>query len=549
MRKNDPKATWILKALLLFVVTMILATNSYAADGALKDDAYTQSNTPNQNFAANANLRVAAGTNSYLRFDLTTLPAGTTGSDVAKVTLKVWVNTVTTPGSFDVRRVTSGTWGETTITHTSAQTLNSVVEVSAIPVTSQNDSNFLTVDLTGLVKDWLNGALTNSGIILTANAANTNIRFDSKENGQTSHEPRLEITLKGPKGLNWKGAWSATANYVSNDAVSYNGSSWIAKQANTNVTPIEGADWTIVAQKGDIGATGPTGAQGQQGIAGTAGPQGIAGPQGATGPAGPQGPAGPDSTACAMITSLPYAINASGKYCLNSNLSMSSPTGIAIEINADSVVLDLNGFNITGAPAGPGSHAIGIRSSDRKSITIRSGSVKGFYNGIFLQGSNSAWCVIENIKVQDVTYEAIRVEGQGHIVRNNHVVNTSGNPDAATGGNGSSVAIGAYGSRNMIVNNDIMDTVAIGNGIGTGINLNASDRSVVENNRIVNTAGPINPFAIFVGSSADVLVVGNRIIGSQIGISFSGSTGSYRDNLVLGCITSYQGGTDAGNNQ
>jgi hypothetical protein len=44
--------------------------------------------------------------------------------------------------------------------------------------------------------------------------------------------------------------------------VSYNGSSWIARQANTNVAPVEGADWTIVAQKGDTGETGPEGPPG-----------------------------------------------------------------------------------------------------------------------------------------------------------------------------------------------------------------------------------------------------------------------------------------------
>ena len=56
---------------------------------------------------------------------------------------------------------------------------------------------------------------------------------------------------QGAKGLNWKGAWDATTNYVTDDAVSYLGSSWRAVRDNANVTPVEGADWTIVAQKGN----------------------------------------------------------------------------------------------------------------------------------------------------------------------------------------------------------------------------------------------------------------------------------------------------------
>lgn len=271
-----------LRLLLLMLAAAFLTTNTYAQTGFIKDDAYTQTNTPNQNFDPNANLRVGSGINSYLKFDLSTLPAGTTGNNVAKVTLRLWVNTVTTAGSFDIRRVTS-TWDEATITANSSPTLGST-DVSGASVSTLDDGSFVSVEVTALFKDWLNGLLTNNGMALVANAANTNVRFDSKENGQTSHEPRLEIILKGPQGLNWKGAWSAVTTYGIDDAVSYNGSSWIAKLANTNVTPVEGAVWTIVAEKGDTGATGSTGATG---------PQGPVGPTGATGSDGPMGPAGP----------------------------------------------------------------------------------------------------------------------------------------------------------------------------------------------------------------------------------------------------------------
>lgn len=326
---------------------MLLPTSTYAADGILKDDAYTQASTPNQNFDPNANLRVGSGINSYLKFDLSTLPSGTIGNDVAKVTLKLYVNTVTTAGSFDVRRVT-GTWDEATLTFNTAPTLGST-DASGVAVTTQDNDSFVTVDITALVKDWLNGVLTNNGFALVANAATTNIRFDSKENGQTSHEPKLDIMLKGPKGdagatgpqgiqgpqgatgpqglqgqtgatgvqgpvgatgatgatgaqgsqgpagpqgakgLNWQGAWNSTTNYLTDDAVSYSGSSWIAKRANANVTPVEGDDWAIVAQKGDVGATGPQGIQGPQGATG---PQGIQGPQGQMGATGATGATG-----------------------------------------------------------------------------------------------------------------------------------------------------------------------------------------------------------------------------------------------------------------
>lgn len=286
------------------IIAIMSLPGSVYANGTLKDDAYTQSSTPNQNFGTNANLRVASGINSHLTFDLSSLPSGTSGNDLAKVTLKLWVNTVTTPGSFDVRRIT-GVWNEATVTSITAPSLGNM-EVAGVTLTAQDVDSFVTIDLTPLVKDWLDGILPNNGLALVANAVNTNVRFDSKENGQTSHEPRLEILLKGPKGLNWKGTWNSTTNYLADDAVSFNGSSWTAKRGNINVPPVEGVDWTIVAQKGDTGATGATGSTGPQGLTGPmgatgatgpAGPQGAAGPTGAEGPPGPQGPEGPQGPA------------------------------------------------------------------------------------------------------------------------------------------------------------------------------------------------------------------------------------------------------------
>jgi hypothetical protein len=102
----------------------------------------------------------------------------------------------------------------------------------------------------------------------------------------------------GPKGVNWKGSWNVATVYAADDAVSHNGSSWLAKRSNSNTQPAEGDDWTLIALKGETGPQGQkgdTGAQGAQGLKGDTGPQGPAGPQGetgATGPAGPQGPKG-----------------------------------------------------------------------------------------------------------------------------------------------------------------------------------------------------------------------------------------------------------------
>jgi type VI secretion system Hcp family effector len=100
----------------------------------------------------------------------------------------------------------------------------------------------------------------------------------------------------GPKGLIWRGAWDAAIQYQLDEAVSHEGSAWMAKQASVNVTPSDGDVWSLLAARGlqgMEGPQGPVGPQGPTGLTGPAGPEGAVGPAGPIGPVGPQGATGP----------------------------------------------------------------------------------------------------------------------------------------------------------------------------------------------------------------------------------------------------------------
>lgn len=101
----------------------------------------------------------------------------------------------------------------------------------------------------------------------------------------------------GPKGLTPRGAWGSSLNYLTNDLVTTQGSSWRAKRNNVNKPPASNAaDWEKFAAAGATGAAGaqgPIGETGADGETGPGGPVGPAGPPGSTGPAGPVGPGGP----------------------------------------------------------------------------------------------------------------------------------------------------------------------------------------------------------------------------------------------------------------
>jgi hypothetical protein len=58
----------------------------------------------------------------------------------------------------------------------------------------------------------------------------------------------------GPEGMNWLGAYDNGTAYVIDDAVSYNGSSYICKLASTGNLPTNTTYWDLFAQKGADGA-------------------------------------------------------------------------------------------------------------------------------------------------------------------------------------------------------------------------------------------------------------------------------------------------------
>jgi len=49
------------------------------------------------------------------------------------------------------------------------------------------------------------------------------------------------------------GNWNMTTQYVTNNEVEFNGSTWRALRDNLGVTPAEGLDWNLIARKGDDG--------------------------------------------------------------------------------------------------------------------------------------------------------------------------------------------------------------------------------------------------------------------------------------------------------
>ena len=278
--------------LVILTAVMLLPGVAQAQQGTVTDDAYTSSSSQNSNNGSASSLSVGMGfkttTSTYIKFKLTTsLPSGTAAGNVAKATLKLYVSSLSVPGSFDVYRVT-GSWNEGTITQATAPSLGGL-EAYGVPVSVNNA--FVAIDVTQLVKDWLsgsaNGGIANNGIAIVPNTSGAVLAFDSKESNATSHEPRLEIILvnqgpqgpagpigpsgpqgaTGPQGLkgdsatgsqgaagqgyNWRGNWDTATDYVAYDTVFYDGSSYLAVASSTGIAPgTNTTKWSVMAQQG-----------------------------------------------------------------------------------------------------------------------------------------------------------------------------------------------------------------------------------------------------------------------------------------------------------
>jgi hypothetical protein len=113
---NARLTTSLLASVLLGSARLLLLPPAASAVPAkLTDDAYTKLGS-STNFGSQGVLHVIGGSNqkSWLKFDLTTLPMGTTGSQVAKATLRLFADSVATGGMITVNHATSA-WTEGTV--------------------------------------------------------------------------------------------------------------------------------------------------------------------------------------------------------------------------------------------------------------------------------------------------------------------------------------------------------------------------------------------------------------------------------------------------
>ena len=258
-----------------------------------------------------------------------------------------------------------------------------------------------------------------------------------------------------------------------------------------------------------------------------------------------------ETTQCtAAITSIPTTITTQGIYCLTGNLAGNLTTGDAITISTNNVTIDFNGYKLGNLAAGPATYARGIYAKQKKNITIRNGTIRGFNYGILLSDdsnyTNSSGHLIEDLRLDGNTYAGMLIAGTGSIVRNSQVVKTGGSTHSA---DAYAFGIMAYGPGSRVLNNEVIDVVSA-TGNTYGIYISQGDGTVVEGNRISNVSTSGLSYGIIMGYSLNVMLSDNRIAGvPHRGILYDTgtATGIFMNNTVSGSGTPFSGGSAASN--
>jgi hypothetical protein len=150
MAKLIKKAVFYLAAALIVLVAHAFAQAPPSAD------TFASSATPAINYGGFPTLAVSPGITSYVQFNLSGIPANAT---VTKASLRLYVDAVVKPGSFDVFQL-NNVWKESTLTYSTAPPLGpSATGRHPVAITSTTTNQFVLIDITNLAQGWVNGSI------------------------------------------------------------------------------------------------------------------------------------------------------------------------------------------------------------------------------------------------------------------------------------------------------------------------------------------------------------------------------------------------------
>jgi parallel beta-helix repeat protein len=247
------------------------------------------------------------------------------------------------------------------------------------------------------------------------------------------------------------------------------------------------------------------------------------------------------------IVSLPATISTPGIWCLKRHVYTAITSGAAITIDSDDVTLDCNDFKIGGLPGNVNTDTVGISATHALNVTIRHCVIRGFLEGIRLDGNASGGSIEDN-RLDQNTVAGIHLAGSGHVVRGNRI-NSTGRRPASTRSDG----IVSTADDCRILENVVMGVAVAGSGGDvTGIRSEGNACEVAWN-RIAGLVPDTNgdAIAIDLGASAGGSIHRNQLLShpsTPATAILSGPGNQCGNNSSSGWAGGIVGCTDAGSN-
>lgn len=236
---------------------LLLPTPGHAVTLIVTDDTFINLNNPNKNFGSRKQIKVddPHDIRGFAKFDLTVL-GSLTSNQIGKATLRFFLNRVKVAGSIDIERVTTD-WDEGTLDASPPPSTTPLSPPVLIAIAKADQRTFVLVDVTNLVKDWLDGT-SNFGIaFLPVSASGIRMAMDSKESRHTSHSMVIEVTQGGVTTI--IGGGIGTGSLATDDSTNYvpmfhGNDDDATPDPATNIMPLEGvvSDFFVRASA-DIG--------------------------------------------------------------------------------------------------------------------------------------------------------------------------------------------------------------------------------------------------------------------------------------------------------
>ncbi len=166
-------------------------------------DAYINQDHPDENKGDDNDLKVKPDSGKEQRilaeFDVTAIPPN---SNVTDATLMLYEDNHKDDQTIYVHRVMASwvesqvTWAESSAS-TSWNTAGGDFDTTAIAsFAPDTDGEYREIDVTGVTQAWVNGTSTNHGLLLRSMGANGEVKFKSREEGNSDKHPQLCVTYE-----------------------------------------------------------------------------------------------------------------------------------------------------------------------------------------------------------------------------------------------------------------------------------------------------------------------------------------------------------------